>query len=144
MIKTKMNKFKILLNFIKDISVETPDAETLIFVRDNISKYVLNIDITSKPLKNKMIEINTKLNFGDKQNNDKQSVFEIIYTSVVRIDESVKDKKVLEKIILCDVQKEIYPKLEEIFTKLINDAGFPGLKFEKKVDFEKLYNERLN
>ena len=140
----KMNKFKILLNFIKDISVETPDAETLIFVRDNISKYVLNIDITSKPLKNKMIEINTKLNFGDKQNNDKQSVFEIIYASVVRIDESVKDKKVLEKIILCDVQKEIYPKLEEIFTKLINDAGFPGLKFEKKVDFEKLYNERLN
>ena len=139
-----MNKFKILLNFIKDISVETPDAETLIFVRDNISKHVLNIDITSKPLKNKMIEINTKLNFGDKQNNDKQSVFEIIYASVVRIDESVKDKKVLEKIILCDVQKEIYPKLEEIFTKLINDAGFPGLKFEKKVDFEKLYNERLN
>ena len=139
-----MNKFKILLNFIKDISVETPDAETLIFVRDNISKYVLNIDITSKPLKNKMIEINTKLNFGDKQNNDKQSVFEIIYASVVRIDESVKDKKVLEKIILCDVQKEIYPKLEKIFTKLINDAGFPGLKFEKKVDFEKLYNERLN
>ena len=139
-----MNKFKILLNFIKDISVETPDAETLIFVRDNISKYVLNIDITSKPLKNKMIESNTKLNFGDKQNNDKQSVFEIIYASVVRIDESVKDKKVLEKIILCDVQKEIYPKLEEIFTKLINDAGFPGLKFEKKVDFEKLYNERLN
>jgi len=139
-----MNKFKILLNFIKDVSVETPDAETLIFVRDNISKYVLNIDITSKPLKNKMIEINTKLNFGDKQNNDKQSVFEIIYASVVRIDESVKDKKVLEKIILCDVQKEIYPKLEEIFTKLINDAGFPGLKFEKKVDFEKLYNERLN
>ena len=139
-----MNKFKILLNFIKDVSVETPDAETLIFVRDNISKYVLNIDITSKPLKNKMIEINTKLNFGDKQNNDKQSVFEIIYASVVRIDESVKDKKVLEKIILCDVQKEIYPKIEEIFTKLINDAGFPGLKFEKKVDFEKLYNERLN
>ena len=139
-----MNKFKILLNFIKDVSVETPDAETLIFVRDNISKYVLNIDITSKPLKNKMIEINTKLNFSDKQNNDKQSVFEIIYASVVRIDESVKDKKVLEKIILCDVQKEIYPKLEEIFTKLINDAGFPGLKFEKKVDFEKLYNERLN
>ena len=139
-----MNKFKILLNFIKDISVETQDAETLIFVRDNISKYVLNIDITSKPLKNKMIEINTKLNFGDKHNNDKQSVFEIIYASVVKIDESVKDKKVLEKIILCDVQKEIYPKLEEIFTKLINDAGFPGLKFEKKVDFEKLYNERLN
>tara|TARA_B100000674_G_scaffold250928_1_gene206932 strand:+ start:175 stop:594 length:420 start_codon:yes stop_codon:yes gene_type:complete len=139
-----MNKFKILLNFIKDISVETSDAETLIFVRDNISKYVLNIDITSKPLKNKMIEINTKLNFGDKHNNDKQSVFEIIYASVVKIDESVKDKKVLEKIILCDVQKEIYPKLEEIFTKLINDAGFPGLKFEKKVDFEKLYNERLN
>ena len=118
-----MNKFKILLNFIKDISVETPDAETLIFVRDNISKYVLNIDITSKPLKNKMIEINTKLNFGDKQNNDKQSVFEIIYASVVRIDESVKDKKVLEKIILCDVQKEIYPNLETSFLNLLHNSG---------------------
>ncbi len=139
-----MNKFKILLNFIKDISVETPDAETLIFVRDNISKYVLNIDITSKPLKNKMIEINTKLNFGDKQNNDKQSVFEIIYASVVRIDESVKDKKVLEKIILCDVQKEIYPNLETSLLNLLHNSGYPGIKFEKKIDFEKLYSQKFN
>ena len=139
-----MNKFKILLNFIKDISVETPDAETLIFVRDNISKYVLNIDITSKPLKNKMIEINTKLNFGDKQNNDKQSVFEIIYASVVRIDESVKDKKVLEKIILCDVQTEIYPDLEKSFLDLLHNSGYPGIKFEKKIDFEGLYKQRSN
>ena len=139
-----MNKFKILLNFIKDISVETPDAETLIFVRDNISKYVLNIDITSKPLKNKMIEINTKLNFGDKQNNDKQSVFEIIYASVVRIDESVKDKKVLEKIILCDVQNDVFPNLEKILIRTLTDSGFPGVKFEKKVDFTKLFNEKFN
>ena len=139
-----MNKFKILLNFIKDISVETPDAETLIFVRDNISKYVLNIDITSKPLKNKMIEINTKLNFGDKQNNDKQSVFEIIYASVVRIDESVKDKKVLEKIILCDVQIKIYPELEKSLLDLLHNSGYPGIKFEKKVDFEGLYKQKFN
>tara|TARA_Y100000741_G_C18172947_1_gene526064 strand:+ start:154 stop:573 length:420 start_codon:yes stop_codon:yes gene_type:complete len=139
-----MINYKILLNFIKDASIETPNAETLMFVKENISKYHLNIDINSKALKNKMVEVNTKMSFRDKENSEKQSVFEINYASVVSIDENVKDKKVLEKIILCDVQKDIYPKLEKIFIKLINDAGFPGIKFEKKVDFEKLYNERLN
>ena len=138
------NKYKILLNFIKDLSVETPNAETLLFVKDHISSYQLGIDINSKPLKNKMIEISTKLSFKDKNKNEKKSVFEIDYASVVKINEEIKDKKVLEKIILCDVQKEIYPGLERIFIQLLKDSGFPGLKFEKKIDFEKLYNERLN
>ncbi len=137
-------KYKILLNFIKDLSVETPNAETLLFVKDHISSYQLGIDINSKPLKNKMIEISTKLSFKDKNKNEKKSVFEIDYASVVKIKEEIKDKKVLEKIILCDVQKEIYPGLERIFIQLLKDSGFPGLKFEKKIDFEKLYNERLN
>ena len=105
-------KYKILLNFIKDLSVETPNAETLLFVKDHISSYQLGIDINSKPLKNKMIEISTKLSFKDKNKNEKKSVFEIDYASVVKINEEIKDKKVLEKIILCDVQKEIYPGLE--------------------------------
>ena len=138
------SKYKILLNFIKDLSVETPNAETLLFVKDHISSYQLGIDINSKPLKNKMIEISTKLSFKDKNKNEKKSVFEIDYASVVKINEEIKDKKVLEKIILCDVQKEIYPGLERIFIQLLKDSGFPGLKFEKKIDFEKLYNERLN
>ena len=137
-------KYKILLNFIKDLSVETPNAETLLFVKDHISSYQLGIDINSKPLKNKMIEISTKLSFKDKNKNEKKSVFEIDYASVVKINEEIKDKKVLEKIILCDVQKEIYPGLERIFIQLLKDSEFPGLKFEKKIDFEKLYNERLN
>ena len=137
-------KYKILLNFIKDLSVETPDAETLLFVKDQIASYQLGIDINSKPLKNKMIEVSTKLSFKDKNKNQKKSVFEIDYATVVKVNEEIKNKKDLEKIILCDVQNDIYPKLEKIFIQLLNDAGFPGLKFEKKVDFEKLYNERLN
>ena len=124
---------KYYLNFIKDLSVETPNAETLLFVKDHISSYQLGIDINSKLLKNKMIEISTKLSFKDKNKNEKKSVFEIDYASVVKINEEIKDKKVLEKIILCDVQKEIYPGLEKIFIQLLNDAGFPGLKFEKKL-----------
>ena len=136
--------FKIILNYIKDLSIETPDAETFIFVKDKISKYQLSIDIKSKALKNKMIEVSTKLTFKDKDNNDKKSFFEIDYASIVQVEESVKDKNQLEKILLCEVQKEMYPKLESIFVKLINDAGFSGVKFEKKVDFEKLYNDRLN
>ena len=136
--------FKIILNYIKDLSIETPDAETLVFVKDKISKYQLSIDIKSKALKNKMIEVSTKLTFKDNDNNDKKSFFEIDYASIVQVEESVKDKSQLEKILLCEVQKEIYPKLELIFVKLINDSGFSGVKFEKKIDFEKLYNEKLN
>ena len=137
-------KFKVVLNFIKDLSVETPNAETLLFVRENISKYQLGIDISSKPLKNKMIEISTKLSFKDKGSNEKKSIFEIDYASIVKIDESVKDKEELSKILLCDVQKEVYPRLETIFVDLLNKSGYPDIKFEKKVDFEKLYGERLN
>jgi preprotein translocase subunit SecB len=139
-----IEKYKILGKYIKDMSSETPDAETYIFVRDYISKYQLNIDINSKALKKKMIEINTILKFEDKQDNKKKSYFEINYSTIVEINEEIKEKKDLEKIILCDVQIEIYPELEKSFLNLLHDSGYPDVKFEKKVDFEQLYNQRLN
>ena len=142
MIMTK--KYKILGQYIKDMSSETPDIETYIFVRDYISKYQLNIDINSKALKNKMIEINTILKFEDKQNNKKKSYFEINYSTIVKVEEEIKEKKDLEKIILCDVQTEIYPELEKSLLNVLHDSGYPNVKFEKKVDFEQLYNQRLN
>ena len=136
--------FKILAQFVKDISSETPDIQSYIFVKENISKYQLNIDINSKPLKNKMIEVNTTLKFEDKESNEKKSYFEIVYASIVKIDEDIKDKKGLEKIILCDVQGDIYPNLEKTFLNLLHNSGFPEVKLEKKIDFNKLYNERFN
>ncbi len=141
---TTTKKFRILAQFVKDISSETPDIQSYIFVRENISKYQLNIDINSKALKNKMIEINTTLKFEDKEANDKKSYFEIVYATLVKIEEDVKDKKNLEKIILCDVQNEIYPNLEKTFLNLLHNSGFPEVKLEKKIDFNKLYNERFN
>jgi len=137
-------KYKILGKYIKDMSSETPDIETYIFVRDYISKYQLNIDINSKALKNKMIEINTILKFEDKQNNKKKSYFEINYSTIIKVEEEVKEKKDLEKIILCDVQTEIYPELEKSLLNLLHDSGYPNVKFEKKIDFEQLYTQRLN
>ena len=137
-------KYKILGKYIKDMSSETPDAETYIFVRDYISKYQLNIDISSKALKNKMIEVNTILKFEDKQENKKKSYFEINYSTIVKINDEIKEKKDLEKILLCDVQIEIYPELEKSFLNLLHNSGYPDVKFEKKVDFEQLYNQRLN
>ena len=143
--KMKMTKnFKILAEFIKDISSETPNVESYIYVKKNISKYQLNIDINSKPLKNKMIEVNTTLKFEDKEYNETKSYFEIIYASVVKIDESVKDKKELEKIILCDVQNKIYPNLEKAFLNLLHNSGFPEVKLDKKIDFTELYKQRSN
>ena len=136
--------YKILGKYIKEMSSETPDIETYLFVRDYISKYQLNIDITSKALKNKMIEVNTTLKFEDKDENLKKSYFEIIFTTIVKVNENIKEKKDLEKIILCDVQKEIYPNLETSFLNLLHDSGYPGIKFEKKIDFEKLYNNKFN
>ncbi len=137
-------KFKILGKYIKDLSSETPDAETYIYVRDRISKYQLDIDINSKVLKNKMIEINTRCRFNDKNESKKKSFFEIIYSTIVKINEEIKDKKELEKIILCDVQMEIYPSLEKALLDLLHNSGYPGIKFEKKVDFETLYKQKVN
>jgi len=136
--------FKILAEFIKDISSETPNIESYIYVKKNISKYQLNIDINSKPLKNKMIEVNTTLKFEDKEYNETKSYFEIIYASVVKIDESVKDKKELEKIILCDVQNKIYPNLEKAFLNLLHNSGYPEIKLDKKINFTELYKQKSN
>ena len=136
--------YKILGKYIKDMSSETPDLETYLFVRDYISTYQLDIDINSKALKNKMIEINTIMKFEDKQENKKKSYFEINYATIVKIDENVKEKKELEKMILCDVQIEIYPELEKALLDLLHNSGYPAVKFEKKVDFQDLYNQRSN
>jgi len=137
-------KFKILTNFIKDMSSETPDVQSYLFVKENISKYHLDINITSKTLKNKIFEVSTILKFEDKNLNEKRSNFEIVYISIIKIDESVKDKKELEKIIICDLQNKIYPKIEKIFLNLLDFSGFSGVKIEKKIDFNKLYKERIS
>ena len=136
--------YKILGRYIKDMSSETPNIETYVFVRDQISKYQLNIDISSKALKDKMIEINTIMKFEDKQENKKKSFFEINFSTIIKVGEEIKEKKDLEKIILRDVQIEIYPDLEKTLLNVLHNSGYPGIKFEKKVDFEKLYNQRFN
>ena len=138
-----MTKFKILAEFVKDISSETKDVQTYLFVKDYISKYQLTIDITSNPTKNKLIEVNTTLKFQDKENNEKKSYFEIVYASIVKLDENVKEKKEIQKIILCDVQKKIQPRMEKAFTDLINNSGFKQVKVNN-IDFEKLYNSQFN
>ena len=136
--------FKIISSFIRDMSSETPDTPTYIFVRDRIQKYQLKIDITSKAVKDGIIEVNTILKFADKPDVLKKAYFEITYTSIVRVDEIVSDKKEMEKIVLCDVPNKIYPDLEKIFLNLLTDSGYPGIKFEKKVDFIELYKQRAN
>ena len=135
--------YKILGQYIKDLSSETPDVETYLYVKDYISKYQLGIDITSKALKNKMIEVYTTFNFKDKTESKKKSFFEIVYATIIQVNDDIK-KEELEKIILCDLQNKIYPNLEKILLNLLHNSGYPGIKFEKKVDFENLYNQRFN
>ena len=137
-------KYKILTEFVSDLSSETKDVETYIFVKDNISKYNLGIDIISKALKDKVIEIKTNFKFEDKTGNPKKSYFEITYTTIIKVDEEIKEKKDLERIILCDAQNEIYPRMEKVFVNLLDSSGYKGIKFDKKIDFEKLYTQRNN
>ena len=137
-------KYKILGKYIKDLSSETKDVETYLFVRDNISKYQLGIDITSKALKNKMIEVNTTLKFEDKEKNEKKSYFEMVFATIIKVSDEIKEKKELEKIILSDLQIKIYSDLEKALLDLLHNSGYPGIKFEKKIDFESLYNQRFN
>ena len=137
-------KFKILGKFIKDLSSETPDIETYLLVKERISKYQLGIDINSKALKNKMIEVITTFKFEDKEPNEKKSYYEIVYTTIIKVNDEIKEKKELEKIILCDVQVKIYSDLEKTLLDLLHNSGFPGVKFEKKVDFEGLYKQKFN
>ena len=138
-----MEKFKILAQFIKDVSGETKDVQTFLFVKDNISKYQLKIDIMTKPTKNKLVEVSTILKFGDKDNNERKSYFEIVYISLVKIEDDVKEKKEIEKILLCEVQKKIQPNIEKAITDLINNSGFKQISV-KNIDFEKLYNSKFN
>ena len=141
---TMTEKFKILGQYIKDMSSETKDTETYIFVKDNILKYQLNININSKPIKNKMVEINTILKFEDKEESKQKSHFEMTYATIIKVDDSVKEKKELEKIILCDVQIKIYPNLEKSFLNMLHNSGYGNVKFEKKIDFENLYTQKFN
>ena len=137
-------KFKILSKYVKDMSSETPNIETYLYVKDHISKYQLSIDIKSTAIKNHHIEVDTSLKFGDKNESKKKSYFEIVYSTIVRIDEEVKEKKEMEKIILIDVQNKIYPDLEKSFLNLLHNSGYPNVKIEKKIDFEELYNRQFN
>ena len=141
---TKTEKYKILTKYIKDMSSETPDIETFLFVKKNIAKYQLDIGITSKPLKDQLVEISTTLKYEDKNQDNKKSYFEIVFCTVIKVSEEIKEKKDIEKIILCDVQKDIYPNIEASFLNLLHNSGYPEVKFEKKIDFEKLYNQRFN
>ena len=141
---TMTKKYKILGQYIKDMSSETPDIETYLYVRENISKYHLGIDITSKALKNKMIEVNTTFKFEDKEKSKKKSYFEIVCATIIKVSDEVKEKKELEKIILCDLQSKIYPDIEKCLLNVLHNSGYPDIKFEKKVDFENLYNQRMN
>ena len=135
-------KHEIILSYTKDLSVETPDAESLISARENISKYSLNFDLNSKFLKNKMIEVETKLTYQDKTKNKKKTYFEMIYATVVKIDEENPNKEDVKKFILCDLQIKIYPQIEKIFLNILKMSGFPDIQLNSKIDFNKLYNER--
>ena len=136
--------YKIISKFIKDISGETPDVETYLYVKDYISKYQMNIEINSKALKNQIIEINTILKFHDNSESKKKSHFELTYAIIIKLEKEIKEKKILQKIILCDVQKEMYVEMEEALLNLLRMSGFPNIKFEKKIDFEELYNKKFN
>ena len=139
---TMKENYKILGKYIKDMSSETKNVETYLYVKENILKYQLGIDISSKALKDKLIEVNTIFKFEDKEEGKKKSYFEMVFATIIKISDEIKEKEKLEKIILCDVQIEVYKDLEKAFLDLLHNSGYTQVKFEKKIDFENLYNQK--
>ena len=137
-------RYRILGEFIKDISAETKDVESYIYTKENISKFKLFIDINTKPLKNKMAEVSITTKFKETEENQKNSYFKMIYAVIVKIDEDVNSKEVLEPIFLKEVPTEVYPKIEKIFLDMLSHSGYQNVKFENKVDFDELYKNRKN
>ena len=136
--------YKIISKFIKDISFEIPDAQAFVMLEKEISNYNLNFDIKSNPFKDNIIEVNTILRISPNQNVKHKILSEINFTALVSIEKNFEDKKELEKIILIKIPTEIYPSLYETFVYLFSQAGIKNIEIYKKVDFEKLYNERKN
>ena len=136
--------YKIISKFIKDISFEIPNAQAFVMLEKEISNYNLNFDIKSNPFKDNIIEVNTILRISPNQNVKHKILYEINFTALVSIEKNFEDKKELEKIILIEIPTEIYPSLYETFVFLFSQAGIKNIEIYKKVDFEKLYNERKN
>ena len=136
--------YKIISKFIKDVSFEIPSTQAFVMLEKEISNYILNFDIKSNPFKNNIIEVNTVLRITPNQEVKHKILSEITCTALVSIEEKFEDKKELEKIILIKIPTEIYPDLYETFVYLFKQAGIKNIEIYKKVDFEKLYNEKKN
>ena len=133
--------YKILTSFVKDISSKISSTESYIYLKDNIPKYSLGIDINSIPLKNNMAEVNIKLTFSDKDDKDQKAYFEMTHSTVVRVDESAVNKNDLKKIFLSEVPTEMYPEIEKKFFEIVGSIGYPQIKLEKRIDFRDLFEK---
>ena len=131
--------YKILTSYIRDISSKISDTENYIYLKDNIPKYSLGIDINSIPLKNNMAEVNIKLTFDNKSDKDKKAYFEMTHTTVIRVEESAVNKNELKKIFLSDVPTEMYSEIENKFFEIVKTIGYPDIKLEKKINFKEMF-----
>ena len=137
-------KHKVILTYTKDLSVEIPNVETFLLARERMSKYKITLDITSKPLKNKMIEVFTKLKYTDVEESKKKALFELLHSTVVEIEDTKIEKNEMKKFVLCDLQIEVFPKIREAFVQILRNSGFPEANFSGEIDFNKLYQQRSN
>ena len=133
--------YKILISYVKDISSRISGTENFIYLKDNIPKYSLGIDINSMPLKNNMAEVDIKLTFDNKTEKDKKAYFEMTHTTVIRVEESAVNKDELKKIFLSDVPTEIYPEIEKKFFDIVKSIGYPEIKLEKRIDFQEMFKK---
>ena len=133
--------YKILTSYVKDISSKINDTESYIYLKDNIPKYSLGIDINSLPLKNNMAEVNIKLTFDNKDEKDKKAYFEMTHSTVIRVEDSAVNKDDLKKIFLSDVPTEVYPEIERKFFEIVKSIGYPEIKLEKKINFQEMFEK---
>ena len=133
--------YKILASYIKNISSKISGTEDYIYLKDNIPKYSLGIDINSIPLKSNMAEVNIKLTFDNKNEKNKKAYFEMLHTTVIRVEESAVNKEELKKIFLSEVPTEMYPEIEKRFFEIVQSIGYPEIKLDKRINFKELFEK---
>ena len=136
--------YKIVAKYIKRINFVIPNPKTFFLLSENISNYKINIEIKSNQIKEKIIEVETSLNLNPTKDDIEKINTNIIFSTIIELDEKISNKVELEKIILIKVPSEIYSEIRQSFIFLFEKSGFKDVKIDKIVNFEKLYLERKN
>ena len=136
------SKYKIIANYIKDLSFEIPSPDCFVDAAQNLDKYETKVDISNKPLKNGMLELNCKFIFEAPNEVSNKIHAEACLAVIFKITATTITEEEIKKIILAEIPDLYSKKLTDIITELFKKSGFKEFKFKKEINFNELYEQQ--